>query len=412
MEKEPDPAGVDRARVEKILRVAFRNGASDVHFKAGERVLLRIKGKLQAVDVPPLRPHDTEAVLRALRPEHVPESALEGLEELDFSYSVSGVGRFRVNAFRQRGSVALVVRVIPLEVPTLKDLNLPQAVESLAKKLRGLVLVTGATGSGKSTTLAALIDQINATRTSHVITIEDPIEFFFRNQRCSIVQREIGSDTSSFSGALRAALRQDPDVIMIGEMRDTETIDIALKAAETGHLVLSSVHTTDAVKTVHRLISVFPTSEQAMVRIRVAEALQGVVSQRLLPRLDQKGLVLAAEVMVSTRAIQECIREGEWSHQLPELIARGSHYGMQTLDQALLELLREQRIGREVALSAATSPGELDLQIRMGGSDDDMQLDHHIYDEQAEKTLPTIPEPDVPEPDVPEQDALEADVQS
>ena len=398
MEQEPDPGGVDRARVEKILRVAFRNGASDVHFKAGERVLLRIKGKLQAVDVPPLKPHDTEAVLRALRPEHVPESELDRLQELDFSYSVSGVGRFRVNAFRQRGSVALVVRVIPLEVPTLRDLHLPQAVRSLAKKQRGLVLVTGATGSGKSTTLAALIDQINATRTAHVITIEDPIEFFFRNQRCSIVQREIGSDTSSFSGALKAALLQDPDVIMIGEMRDTETIDVALKAAETGHLVLSSAHTTDAVKTVHRLISVFPTSEQAMVRIRVAEALQGVVSQRLLPRLDQKGLVLAAEIMISTRAIQECIREAD--HQLPELIARGNHYGMQTFDQALLELLREQKIGREVALSAATNPGDLDLQIRMGGSDEEMQLDHHIYDEQAEKTLPTLPEADASEPDL------------
>jgi twitching motility protein PilT len=400
MDEGAAAGGVDRARVEKILRVAFRNGASDVHFKAGERVLLRVKGKLQAVDAPPLRPHDTESVLRALRPAHLPESELERLEELDFSYSVSGVGRFRVNAFRQRGSVALVVRVIPLEVPSLKDLNLPSVIGSLAEKHRGLVLVTGATGSGKSTTLAALIDQINHTRSSHVITIEDPIEFFFRNKRCSIVQREIGSDTSSFAGALKAALRQDPDVIMIGEMRDTETIDIALKAAETGHLVLSTAHTTDAAKTIQRLISVFPPSEQAMMRIRISEALQAVVSQRLLPRLDQKGLVPAAEVMISTRVIQECIRAAERSHQLPEFIARGRHYGMQTFDQALLQLLREQKIGREVALSAATSPADLDLQIRMGGTYDEMELDHHIYDEQAEKTLPTIPEPDASKPDV------------
>jgi twitching motility protein PilT len=400
MGKGTESGGDDRARVEKILRVAFRNGASDVHFKAGERVLLRIKGKLQAVDVPPLRPHDTESVLRALRPPHLPESELDELEELDFSYSIAGVGRFRVNAFQQRGSVALVVRIIPLEVPTLEDLNLPSSIGSLAEKKRGLVLVTGATGSGKSTTLAALINQINATQTSHVITIEDPIEFFFRNQRCSIVQREIGSDTSSFAVALKAALRQDPDVIMIGEMRDTETIDIALKAAETGHLVLSTAHTTDAAKTIQRLISVFPPSEQAMMRIRISEALQAMVSQRLLPRLDQKGLVPVAEVMISTRAIQECIRTAERSHQLPEFIARGKHYGMQTFDQALLELLREQKIGREVALSAATSPGDLDLQIRMGGSEDEMELDHHIYDEQAEKTLPTVPEPAGSLPDV------------
>jgi twitching motility protein PilT len=382
MESTAESPTLDPGRVEQLLRAAFKNGASDVHFKAGERVLLRIKGTLQAIDVPPLKPADTAAVLRALRPGK-PETPAEALEELDFSYSISGVGRFRVNAFRQRGSVALVVRVIPLEVPDLKDLNLPEVLGGFADEQRGLVLVTGTTGSGKSTTLAALINRINHTRTSHVITIEDPIEFFFRNRKASIAQREIGTDTSSFARALRAALRQDPDVIMIGEMRDTETIDIALKAAETGHLVLSTAHTTDAAKTVQRLISVFPLSEQTMMRIRLSESLRAVVSQRLLPRLDKSGLIPAVEVMLATRVVQDCIRNADRTHQLAEFIARGKHYGMQTFDQALLDLLRRQRISREVALSAATSPGDLDLQIRMGTQDEQLEIDRHMYDDEA-----------------------------
>jgi twitching motility protein PilT len=382
---DPSLQAIDRNRVEQILRAAVKGGVSDVHFKAGEPVLLRIQGKLQALNSPKLRPDDTQRVFESLRPTHLVLPDAEALREMDFSYAMSGVGRFRVNVFRQRGSVALVIRVIPLDVPELKDLNLPDTLQQLALEERGMILVTGATGSGKSTTLAAMLNLINQTKTSHVITIEDPIEFFFRNKKSSIVQREIGFDTSGFAVALRAALRQDPDVIMIGEMRDTETIDIALKAAETGHLVLSTAHTTDAARTLQRLISVFPSYEQSMVRIRLAETLRAVVSQRLLPRADGRGLTPACEVMVATRVIQDCMRHAERTSQIQEFIAQGRHYGMQTFDQSLLRLLRQNLITREVALGAATSPGDLDLAIRLGvEGDEDPSIDRHNYGDQPD----------------------------
>ena len=382
---DPSLQALDRNRVEQILRAAVKGGVSDVHFKAGEPVLLRVQGRLQALNSPKLRPEDTQRVFESLRPAHLAAQDSETLREMDFSYAMSGVGRFRVNVFRQRGSVALVIRVIPLDVPELKDLHLPETLQQLAMEERGMVLVTGATGSGKSTTLAAMINLINHTKTSHVITIEDPIEFFFRNRKSSIVQREIGFDTNGFAVALRAALRQDPDVIMIGEMRDTETIDIALKAAETGHLVLSTAHTTDAARTLQRLISVFPTFEQPMVRIRLAETLRAVVSQRLLPRADGRGLIPASEVMVATRVIQDCMRHGERTQQIQEFIAQGHHYGMQTFDQSLLKLLRQNLITREVALGAATSPGDLDLAIRLGvEGDDEPSIDRHNYGDQPD----------------------------
>jgi twitching motility protein PilT len=306
------------------------------------------------------------------------------VQELDFSFALSGTGRFRVNTFRQRGSLALVIRVIPQRIPDFKELSLPDVMPKLADERRGLVLVTGTTGSGKSTTLAAMINHINHTRTSHVVTIEDPIEFLFQNKKSSVVQREIGVDTASFATALRAVLRQDPDVVMIGEMRDTETIDIAMKAAETGHLVISTAHTTDAAKTVQRILAVFAPSEQAMMRIRLAESLQAVVSQRLLPRLDGKGLVPAVEVMVNTRVIQECIREAERTHEITDFVSKGRHYGMQTFDQHLLALLQEGLISKEVALSAATSPTDLDLQIRMGGSVEEMSIERADYGSMSE----------------------------
>jgi twitching motility protein PilT len=382
---DPSLQALDRNRVEQILRAAVKGGVSDVHFKAGEPVLLRVQGRLQALNSPKLRPDDTQRVFESLRPAHLASQDPESLHEMDFSYAMSGVGRFRVNVFRQRGSVALVIRVIPLDVPELKELNLPETLQQLAMEERGMILVTGATGSGKSTTLAAMINLINHTKTSHVITIEDPIEFFFRNKKSSIVQREIGFDTSGFAVALRAALRQDPDVIMIGEMRDTETIDIALKAAETGHLVLSTAHTTDAARTLQRLISVFPTFEQPMVRIRLAETLRAVVSQRLLPRADGRGLIPASEVMVATRLIQDCMRNAERTSQIQEFIAQGRHYGMQAFDQSLLALLRQGLITREVALGAATSPGDLDLAIRLGvEADDDPSIDRHNYGDQPD----------------------------
>ena len=375
-----DPALVkDRKKVDAILKSAARAGASDVHIKAGEPILMRVEGKLRAANSDQrLAAKDTERFLRALCAARFEEPDVDRIQELDFSYAVAGAGRFRVNVFRQRGTLALVIRVIPPQVPNFRDLNLPEVVRSISEERRGLVLVTGTTGSGKSTTLAAMLGHINETRTAHVITIEDPIEFYFSNRKSSIVQREIGADTGSFPVALRAALRQDPDVIMIGEMRDTETIDIAMKAAETGHLVVSTVHTTDAAKTVQRILGVFPTTEQAMVRTRLSECLCAVVSQRLLPRRDGEGLVPAVEVMVATRFVQDCIRDPSRGQDLKDVIEDGRYHGMQSFDQSLLSLLQEGSITREVALGAATSPADLDLRIRLGDSGS-LEIDHHNY---------------------------------
>jgi twitching motility protein PilT len=382
--KGPEPIATDSAGVAQILRTAVQEGASDLHFKAGEPVLVRIKGALLPLKVARLTPEATMRIFEALRPRHLAHVAPGEVQEIDFSFALSGTGRFRVNAFRQRGSLALVIRVIPQRIPDFKELGLPEVMPKLADERRGLILVTGTTGSGKSTTLAALINHINHTRTSHVVTIEDPIEFLFMNKKSSVVQREIGVDTGSFASGLRAVLRQDPDVVMIGEMRDTETIDIAMKAAETGHLVISTAHTTDAAKTVQRILAVFAPSEQAMMRIRLAESLRAVISQRLLPRLDGKGLVPAVEVMLNTRVIQECIREPERTHEITDFVSKGRHYGMQTFDQHLYAMLQEGLISKEVALSAASSPADLDLQIRMGGSVEEMSIERADYASMAE----------------------------
>jgi twitching motility protein PilT len=404
----------DRARVEQILRAAVKQGASDVHFKAGERILLRVNGRLHGLNLPRLAPDDTRALFEALRPAHLESVDPQTLREVDFSFSVSGAGRFRVNAFRQRGSVALVIRVIPIRIPNFAELNLPDVMNSIAEETRGLVLITGATGSGKSTTLAAIINQINKTRTVHVLTFEDPIEFLFLNEKSSIVQREVGTDTGGFANALRAALRQDPDVIMIGEMRDTETIDIALKAAETGHLVLSTAHTTDAAKTIHRLMSVFPLSEQQMIRYRLSENLRAIVSQRLLPTADGAGLIPAVEVMLVTRVIQDCIRNPEKTFEIPEYIGKGKNYGMQTFDQSLIRLLRKNAITREAAMAAATSPADLDLQLRLGANEDEeMDIEYTRYgdmpdDVELELARPLPPRPGSA-PGQPPADAPEAD---
>jgi len=378
--RPPEPVVTDSAGIAQILRTAVAEGASDLHFKAGEPVLVRIRGGLVPLKMARMTPETTSRVFETLRPRHLGHVSAAEVQELDFSFALPATGRFRVNTFRQRGSLALVIRVIPQRIPDFKELLLPGVLPSLAEEKRGLILVTGTTGSGKSTTLAAIINHINHTRTSHVVTIEDPIEFLFSNKRSSVVQREIGVDTASFASALRAVLRQDPDVVMIGEMRDTETIDIAMKAAETGHLVISTAHTTDAAKTVQRILAVFDSSEQAMMRIRLAESLKAVVSQRLLPRADGKGLIPAVEVMVNTRVIQECIREANNTYQISDFIAKGRHYGMQTFDQHLLALLHEGLISKEVALSAATSAADLDLQIRMGDTAEEMDIERTEYE--------------------------------
>ena len=400
-EQEAGASAVEGAPLQDILRAAVSEGASDIHFKAGEPVLFRVNGNLHPLKVPKLHPDDTQRIFEELRPTHLHETNPSEVEELDFSFSVSETGRFRVNVFRQRGSLALVIRAIPNQIPDFKELCLPGVLPELADEHRGLILVTGTTGSGKSTTLAAMINHINQTRRAHVVTIEDPIEFLFRNKKASVVQREIGVDTSSFATALRAVLRQDPDVIMIGEMRDTETIDIAMKAAETGHLVISTTHTTDASKTVQRILSVFPPSEQSMVRIRLAECLRAVISQRLLPRLDRKGQVPAVEVMVATRVIQECIRDEDRGFQINDFISKGRNYGMQTFDQHLLNLIKEREVAREVALSFATSPADLDLQLRMGLSEDDeMTIEHHDYSAMSEQQMATPQSEEATEADV------------
>ena len=374
----------------QILRAAVQEGASDLHFKAGEPVLLRIKGTLLPLKVARLTPEATNKIFEILRPRHLAQVSSAEVHELDFSFALPGTGRFRVNSFRQRGSLALVIRVIPNRIPDWKELSLPPALPKLADERRGLILVTGTTGSGKSTTLAALINHINHTRTAHVVTIEDPIEFLFLNKKSSVAQREVGVDTANFASAPRAVLRQDPDVIMIGEMRDTETIDIALKAAETGHLVISTAHTTDAAKTVQRILAVFSPSEQAMMRMRLSESLRAVVSQRLLPRLDGKGLVPAVEVMVATRVVQECIRDEARTHEITDFVAKGRHYGMQTFDQHLLQLLQEGLISKEVALSAASSPADLDLQIRVGGSSEEMTIERADYGSMGDEDFAAI----------------------
>jgi twitching motility protein PilT len=386
----PEPVSTDQAGITQILRTAVQEGASDLHFKASEPVLIRIKGNLLPLKVARLTPEATEKIFEVLRPRHLAHVSGAEVQELDFSFALAGTGRFRVNAFRQRGSLALVIRVIPNRIPDWKELNLPAVMPKLAEERRGLILVTGTTGSGKSTTLAAIINQINHSRTAHIVTVEDPIEFLFLNKKSSIVQREIGVDTANFASALRAVLRQDPDVVMIGEMRDTETIDIALKAAETGHLVISTAHTTDAPKTVQRLLAAFSPSEQAMMRMRLAESLRAVVAQRLLPRLDGKGVVPAVEVMVATLAVQECIRDEARTGELGDHIAKGRHHGMQSFDQHLLQLLQQGAISKEIALTAASSPADLDLQIRVGAPSEEMAIERADYGSMSEEDFAKI----------------------
>jgi len=355
---------VDKETFHKILAGAMKAQASDIHLKVATPILLRVNGVLQEVKSPPLTQADTEAVAMAVVEGANPPVSLDAVHEWDGSYSLSGVGRFRVNIYRQRNSFAVILRVIPFEIPTFEKLGLPQVLRDIAEEERGLVLITGVTGSGKSSTLAAMIDHINETSRHHILTIEDPIEFIHKNKRSSMSQREIGLDTPGFNVALRAALRQDPDIILVGEMRDTETIDIALKAAETGHLVFSTVHTTDAAKTVGRLISVFPAEEQNMVRIRLAENLKATVSQRLLPRKGGKGRVAALEILRMTKHLEECIKDPLKTHEIKDVIEAGRDtYQTQSFDQHLTDLYNHGIIEFETARSAATNPSDFERAV-------------------------------------------------
>jgi twitching motility protein PilT len=300
----------------------------------------------------------------------------EKFHEVDLAYSIPGVGRFRVNAFQQRGTVGIVFRVIPFGVKTASQLNLPKVVERVAMEPRGLILVTGTTGSGKSTTLAAMIDHINSNRTCHIITIEDPIEFLIRDKRSIVNQREIGVDTQSFANALRAALRQDPDVILVGEMRDFETIETALTAAETGHLVLSTLHTIDAAETITRIVSVFPPHQQAQIRLQLSTIIKGIISQRLVPRADGKGRVPAVEVLVSTARVRECIGEKDKQKEITDAIAKGfTTYGMQTFDQSLMQHIKNGLITYDEALLHVSNPDDFALRYKGIASTSDSSWD-------------------------------------
>ncbi len=342
----------------EILLAVVKNKASDLHITAGAPPMLRVRGGLVPIDgQPKLTPTDTREIIYAIL-NNSQRQRLETDWQLDFAYSIPGVGRFRVNAYFQRGTLGAAFRLIPSETVPLERLGLPTVVRNFAKKPRGIVLVTGPTGSGKSTTLASLINEINEQRDEHIMTIEDPIEFLHQHKRCIINQRELGADAPSFALALKAALRQDPDVILVGEMRDMETIGTALTAAETGHLVFATLHTQDAPQTIDRIIDVFPPAQQGQIRAQLAIGLQGVVTQTLVPTADGNGRCVAAEVLVPTAGVRNLIREGK-THQIYSLIQTGGQYGMQTMDASLAGLVRENRISLAVAESRSSEPAEL-----------------------------------------------------
>src|SRR5688572_15371442 len=327
--------------VNDLLKIAVDSDASDLHLKVGSYPMLRVRGMLvPAVADQRLTHEDMVAMAATVLPTTHRERFKEN-HEIDLAYSVSGLGRFRCNAFQQRGTIGMSFRVIPMKAATIEDLALPAVLKQIASEERGLILVTGTTGSGKSTTLAGMIDEINSTRTAHIITIEDPIEYLHRDNRCIINQREIGVDTRSFAYALRSALRQDPDVILVGEMRDMETIETAMHAAETGHLVFSTLHTLDATETINRIISVFPPHQQKQIRLQLAAVLKAAVAQRLIPRVDGASRVPAVEVLIATPLVRDCIVDKEKTHLIKTAIAQGtSQYGMQTFDQSIFSLFQ------------------------------------------------------------------------
>lgn len=370
--------------INDILKVATERKASDVHLKVGSHPLIRVDGQLVAlVEFKRLMQEDTIAMAFSMMSSQQKEKFKQFLE-IDIAYSVPGLGRFRCNIFQQRGSVGLVLRLIPARILNIKELLLPPVLERITDAERGLVLVTGTTGSGKSTSLAAMIDHINAKRNCHIVTIEDPIEFLHRDKKSIVNQREVEVDTRNFAVAMRAALRQDPDVILVGEMRDFETIETALLAAETGHLVFSTLHTLDATETINRIISVFPPHQQKQIRIQLAAVLKAVVSMRLLPRADGLGRVPAVEVLISTAYIRDCIEQKEKTKLIHDAIQSGtSQYGMQTFDQSLFQLYKTGLVSLEEALRNATNKDEFKLRLQ------GIQSTSDVSREEMESTLET-----------------------
>ncbi|MGB4598800.1 MAG: type IV pilus twitching motility protein PilT [Trichlorobacter sp.] len=361
----------------EILTIAVKARGSDVHIKTGLPPIVRIDGKLHPIpNAQRLAPDVVNSMATAMMNDRQ-RRIFEENSEVDLAYAVPGLGRFRVAAYRQRGTIAMVFRSISVTIPNLEELNLPPILKKLCLEERGLVLVTGTTGSGKSSTLAAMIDQINSNRTCNIITIEDPVEFLHRDNKSIISQREVGTDTPSFAGALKGALRQDPDVILVGEMRDYETIETAMTAAETGHLVMSTLHTMDAPETINRIISVFPPYHQRQVRIQLASIIKGIVSQRLVPRADGKGRVPAVEVLLGTARVKECIDDKDKTKQIRDAIAQGfTSYGMQTFDQSLMKLFTSKLITYEEALRQSSNPDDFALKVSGISSTSDASWDN------------------------------------
>ena len=348
-----------------LAKIAVERKASDLHIKVGGPPVIRVDHRLiPLTEKGKISQEDAIKMIFSVMNESQRDRFKEK-REIDMAYSVAGLGRFRVNIFQQRSTVGMVMRVIPMNVMTLQELNLPPVVEKLSLETRGLLLVTGTTGSGKTTCLASMVEHMNTHRTAHIITIEDPIEYLIRDKECLVSQREVGTDTDSFAEALRSALRQDPDVILVGEMRDYETVSTALLASETGHLVLSTLHTVDAAETINRIISVFPPYQQRQIRLQLASLLKGIISLRLIPRADGRGRVPAAEVLVVTHTIRECIIDADKTRKIPDFIAAGhSQYGMQTFDQSLMTLYRRSLVSYEEALLWASNPDDFALRVR------------------------------------------------
>jgi twitching motility protein PilT len=350
--------------MEKIIKAAVDRGASDLHIKAGDVFRARIDGKLTPLTKQALTPEQTRSIALRLIPNEEDRAKIDKLQDYDCSWGAQGIGRFRVNIMRQRSSFMIVMRVIPFEVPSFDKLKLPSVLKTIAHAERGMILVTGVTGSGKSSTMAAMINHINATTHKHILSLENPIEFLHRDIQSSITQREIGVDTESFKMGLRAALRQDPDVILIGEMRDGETIDTAMKAAETGHLLVSTLHTADATSTILRILAMFPPEEQEVVRVRMADALHAVISQRLLPKKNGGGRAAALEIMINTATIKDLILDPDRTGEIRDFIAEGrEQYGMQTFDQCLTDLVTSGEVEFEVAKAASSRPSDFELAL-------------------------------------------------
>ncbi len=362
--------------IDELLKIAIESDASDLHLKAGNFPILRVHGKLEPLtNFPKLTPAMTKELVSQITSDFQRNRVDEEFD-LDLAYSLSGFGRFRGSIFKQRGSYAIALRIIPLEVKSIPELLLPQTLEKIALEQRGLVLVTGTTGSGKSTTLAAMINHINLERREHIITIEDPIEYLHQDKKSIISQREVGLDVMTFSRGLISSLREDPDVLLVGEMRDTETIETALLAAETGHLVLSTVHTVDAPETINRIIAAFPPHQQRQIRVQLSSILKAIISMRLIPRKDMKGRVPAVEVMINTAYIADCIEDREKTKFVKDAIAKGvSQYGMQTFDQSIFQLYKDGYISYEQGLRYSSSPDNFKLKVMGIRSTLDVALD-------------------------------------